>query len=131
MRDIRPEGDFVVYGDFTVNEGDRTEFVPFEQMHVGDLQKALSHHQKPASEERTRINRISYRLLGFAIVVGLCVAVWYFINGGVDNAMFLVGLAGIGAPVALAIKNGEQQSEFEQRQINTVNYLMYLIRERR
>ncbi|MGY6555164.1 MAG: hypothetical protein ACXIUM_11665 [Wenzhouxiangella sp.] len=130
MRDIRPEGDFVVNGDFTVNEGSQSEYVPFEQMNAEQLQYSLRHHQKLAREERSRINKISFSLLGFALVVGLALSLWYFINDGVDNAMFLIGLVGVGMPVMLAIKNSEQKSAFEQRQINTINYLVALIRER-
>jgi len=68
--------------------------------------------------------------LGVAIVVGLILAGWYFINGGIENAMFVIGTIGVGMPVLLAIKNGEQRTEFEQRQINTVNNIYTLIRER-
>lgn len=130
MRDIRPEGDFVVNGNFSVNEGSQNEFIPFEQMNVEQLKYSLSHHQKLAKDERSRINTISFRLLGVALVVGLVLSVWYFINGGIDNAMFLIGLVGIGMPVMLALKNGERRSDFEQRQINTIDYLLTLIRER-
>lgn len=130
MRDIRPEGDFVVNGDFTVDEGSQSESIPFEQMNAEQLKYSLRHHQKLAKEERSRINKISFGLLGVALVVGLALSLWYFINDGVDNAMFLIGLVGIGIPVMLAIKNGEQKSAFEQRQINTINYLVVLIRER-
>ena len=130
MRDIRPDGDFVVNGDFTVNEGVQNNYIPFEQCNLEQLQTAMQHHQNLAREERKRINSISFTLLGVAIVVGLVLAGWYFVNGGIDNAMFLIGLIGIGMPVLLAIKNGEQRSEFEQRQINTVNNIYTLIRER-
>lgn len=130
MRDIRPRGDFVVNGDFTINEGDQSGFIPFEKMDVEQLQYYLRHHQKLAKEERSRINRVSLYLLAIALVVGLILSLWHFINDGVDIAMYLVGLVGIGMPVMLAIKTSEQKSRFEQRQINTINHLVDLIRER-
>jgi len=130
MRDIRPDGDFVVNGDFTVNEGDQNNYIPFEQCNLEQLQVAMQHHQNLAQEERKRINSISFKFLFVAIVVCLILAGWYFINGGIDNAMFIIGIIGVGMPVLLAIKNGEQRSEFEQRQINTVNNIYTLIRER-
>ncbi|AKG68552.1 Uncharacterised protein [Serratia fonticola] len=131
MRDIRPEGDFIVNGDFTVNEGSQSEYIPFEQMNVEQLNHSLKLHQKLAKEERSRIDKISFRLLGIALFFGLALSLWSFINDGVDGAMFLIGLVGIGMPVMLALKNGEQQSAFEKRQINTINYLATLIRERK
>lgn len=45
MRDIRPEGDFIVNGDFTVNEGSQSEYIPFEQMNVEQLNHSLKLHQ--------------------------------------------------------------------------------------
>ncbi len=103
MRDIRPEGNLVVNGDFTVNEGSQNEFIPFEKMNVEQLQYSLKHHQKLAKEERTRINKISFGLLGIALVFALALALWYFINDGIDNAMFLIGLVGIGMPDCITL----------------------------
>lgn len=130
MRDIRSEGDFVVNGDFTVNEGEQNDYIPFELCSLEQLQVAMQHHQNLAREERKRINNISYKFLGAAIVVGLIFAGWYFINGGIDKAMFIIGVVGVGMPAFLAFKNAEHHSEFEQRQINTVNNIYTLIRER-
>lgn len=130
MRDIRPEGDFVVQGDFTVNEAPQEQFVPFDQMEIEDLRANLEHHNQLARDERSRINNISFKLLGFALLVGTVLSIWYFIAGKTDSAMFLVGLVGVGMPVVLAIKNGEKRSEFELRQLNTVRYISHLIRER-
>ena len=130
MRDIRPEGDFVVQGNFTVNEAPQEEFVPFDQMGIEDLRANLEHHSQLARDERSRINSISFKLLGFALLVATVLSVWYFIAGKTDLAMFLVGIVGIGMPAILAIKNGEKQSEFELRQRNTLRYISNLIRER-
>ncbi len=130
MRDIRPEGDFVVQGDFTVNEAPQEQFIPFDQMGIEDLRANLEHHNQLAKDERSRINGISFKLLGFALFVGTVLSIWYFIAGKTDSAMFLVGIVGVGMPVALAIKSGEKQSEFELRQLNTVRYISHLIRER-
>jgi len=131
MRDIRPEGDLIVNGDLTVNEGDQGGFIPFEEMNREQLQGSLQHHQKLAKQERSRINNFSFKLLGVAIIIGLILSVWYFINDGLEDAMFFIGLIGVGMPIALAVKGAEQRSEFEQRQINTVNYIITLIRELR
>ena len=130
MRDISLDGDFVVNGDFTVNEGDQNNYIPFGQCNLEQLQMAMQHHRNLASEERKRINSISFKLLYVAIFVGLVLASWYFINGGIENAMFIMGFVGVGMPVLLAIKNRAQRSEFEQRQINTINNIYTLIRER-
>ena len=69
MRDIRPEGDFVVQGDFTVNEAPREEYIPFDQMEIEDLRANLKHHNQLAIEERRQINSISFKLLGVALLV--------------------------------------------------------------
>lgn len=130
MRDIRPERDFVVQGDFTVNEAPREEYIPFDQMEIEDLRANFKHHNQLAIEERSRINSISFKLLGVALLVAAVLSAWYFVAGKTDLAMFLVALVGIGMPIAIAIKNVESQSEFELRQLNTVRYLSHLIRER-
>ena len=130
MRDIKPEGDFVVQGNFTVNEAPQEQFIPFEQMGMEDLRANLEHHSLLAKDERSRINGISFKLLGAALSVGMVLAIWYYIAGKTDLAMFLVGIFGVGMPVALAIKNGEKQSEFELRQLSTIRYISNLIRER-
>jgi len=131
MRDIRTEGNLIVNGDFTVNDNSQTNYIPFEQCTVEQLQQALKHHERLASKERTRINRIAFKFLGIALFVGAFLAIWYFIAGQVQNAMFLIGLVGIGAPVALAIKTGERRSTFEQRQLNTIAHINTLLRERK
>ena len=130
MRDIRPTGDFVVHGDFTVNEAPQEQFIPFDQMGIEDLRANLEHHNRLAKDERSRINSISLKLLGFSLFVATVLSIWYFIAGKTDLAMFLVGIVGVGMPAVLAIKNGEKQSEFELRQLNTVRYISHLIRER-
>lgn len=130
MRDICPEGNFVVNGNFTVNESTKNGFIPFEQMNIEQLQYSLNHHQKLAKEERSRINKISFRFLLVALVVGLILSLWYFIHGSIDKATFFIGVVGIGIPVILAIGKAQQTSAFEQRQINTINYLLTLVRER-
>jgi len=130
MRDFTNGGD--INGDVTINENNHNNgYMLFEEMNVEQLQNSLQHHQGLASEERSKINKISFYLLGFALVVGAVLSIWYFINGGVANSMFMIGIVGIGMPVLLAIKNGERRSTFEQGQINTINNLITLIRERK
>lgn len=130
MRDIRPEGDFVVQGDFTINEALQKTVIPFDQMGIEDLRANLEHHNQLARDERRRINSISFKLVGAALLVAAVLSVWYFIAGKTELAMFLIGFIGIGMPVVLAIQNGEKQSEFELRQLNTVRRISHLIRER-
>jgi hypothetical protein len=129
MRDFTNGGD--INGDVTINETNNNGYISFEEMNVDQLQYSLNHHQKLASEEREKINKVSFYLLGFSLLVGGILSIWYFINGGIANSMFFIGIVGVGMPVLLAIKNGERRSVFEQRQINTINNLITLIRERK
>lgn len=130
MRDIRTEGNFVVQGDFTVNEAPGQAYVPFDQMGFEDLRLHFEHHSQLAREERRRINNIAFKLFGIALAVATVLSIWYFLAGKTDLAMFIVAIVGVAMPVALAIKTGETQSEFELRQLNTMKYLSHLIRER-
>ncbi|UKE73351.1 hypothetical protein [Xanthomonas graminis] len=130
MRDIRPEGDFVVQGDFNLNEGSQAAYVPFEQMGLDDLRANLEHFSKLAREERRRINGISFKLLAVAAAAATALSIWYFIAGKTELAMFLVAIIGVGMPVVFAIKTAEAQSDFEARQLNTMRLLTHLIRER-
>jgi len=130
MAQIEAGGDIISGRDIIVNEVNNN-FVPFEQCNVEQLQNALCHHKNLAQQERKRINKMAFKILGLAVLSGLGISIWYVFNGGIDKAMFLVGLAGIVVPIMLAIKNGIEPSEFEQRQINTVKYINTLIRERK
>jgi hypothetical protein len=130
MRDIRPEGNIIVGGNFTINEGDQNSFIPLELCDVDQLKQALLHHRKLAKGERKRINKISFYFLCVALIIGPALALWYFFNGAFNNAMFVSGLAGVIMPVALAIMKWMNQTVFEQRQLNTIDYINTLIRER-
>lgn len=98
MRDIRPEGDFIVQGDFKVNESPQHEYVPFEQMGLTDLRANLAHFTKLANEERTRISKISLTLFAVAVVVGLALSIWYFFAGKTELAMLVVAIIGVCVP---------------------------------
>ena len=130
MRDFTNGGD--INGNVVINEKqNKRDYIPFEEMNVEQLEYSIKHHQGLASEERSEINRVSFYFFGVSLFFGLILSVWYFINGGIDNSMFIIGTLGIITPLFLAIKNGERRSDFEQRQINTINNLVTLIRERK
>jgi hypothetical protein len=129
MRDFTNGGD--INGDVTITESNPNGYMKFEDMNVEQLQHSLNHHSNLAREERANNNVFSYVLLGIALFVAFFLSVWYLINGNINNSMFLLGVVGIGVPIFGALKNSEHQSIFERRQINTINYLATLIRERR
>ena len=129
MRDFTNGGD--INGNVTiVDKSSSNNYIPFEEMNVAQLHASLEHHKKLARKERANIDKACFRLFKFALAIGVILAIWYFFAGKISIAMFLIGLVGIGMPVTIAINTGEKRSEFEQRQINTINYLITLIRER-
>ena len=127
MRDFTNGGD--INGDVTINEGDQVTYKSLDQCTPEELRHEYRHRENLARQERTRINGFALFFIKIAVVVGICLSIWYAISGNFSNAMFLIGLVGVGMPVIVAIKAGEQQSEFEQRQLNTMKYINTRLRE--
>jgi len=128
MRDFINNGG--VHGDVTINEGHPNGNMRFEEMNAEQLRPHLNHHRELAQEERERLNKPVNFLLGISLIFGLVVAVWYFINGGFNESMVTLSFVGVGMPLFIVCAVGDKKSEFEIRQINTVNYIITLIRER-
>jgi hypothetical protein len=128
MRDFNNSGE--VNGDVIINSSNNG-YIKFEEMNLEQLRQSLGHHQNLEKGERARRIGISLKLLVIPLIVGVLVSIWYFINGGPENAMYLISLVGVLAPLYLSFTNIEKRSDFEIRQINTINYLVSLIRERR
>lgn len=127
MRDFKNGGD--INGNVTINEVEQVTYKSLDQCTPEELRQEYLHRESLAQQERKRINRFAFFFIKIAIVVGIALSIWYAISGNFNNAMFMIGLAGIGMPVAIAIKTGEQKTEFELRQLNTMRYIKTRLRE--
>ena len=130
MAYIKAGGDIVAGGDITVIDGSQTVCKSFEQCTPNELLQALEHHKSLAADERSRINKKSFRFFAIAACFGVGLASWRLLVGDYNTAMYIIGMVGIIVPLLLAVQIQQRRTPFEQRQLNTIDYLKTLLRER-
>lgn len=131
MRDFRANGDINVHGDVVITDNSQQTYKPLTQCSNEELRAERSHRFQLLEEEKNRKSRFALSFILIAVIAGIVLAAWYFISGKVELAMFGVGIAGVVMPVAASFKIAEQQTQFEARQIQALNEIQMLLRERR
>lgn len=131
MRDLRAGGDINVGGDVIINDHAEEVYKPLSQCSNEELKMEREHRRLLLEEEQGRRTKLAIGAALIAVAVGIALAIWHYFSEKVELAMFGIGFAGIFMPVAAAFKIAEQQSDFEIRQIQALDEIQNLLRERR
>ncbi|MDK9723146.1 MAG: hypothetical protein OEL53_18440 [Rhodospirillales bacterium] len=128
MRDIKAGRDINVQGD--VNFVDNS-FQPklLAACSIDELYIERRHRNQLLSRERSRIWKIA-GVVWFAslVLIGIAATIFYF-QGKANLSSFVLGLAGLAGVIAGA-KATEKPSVFEQRQLDALEEIGLLLRER-
>lgn len=126
MRDFK-SGD--IHGDVNINDGSSTSYkLLIHCSATGLLDEERYRRSLLDREQATRWGRV-YKLLGVAVLAGLVAAVWLFLEGRMDAVTLVLGLFALVVGYA-AVKGSTIRTDFEQRQIDALQEIHTLLRER-
>lgn len=125
MRDIKT-GDN--YGNITINDT-TNHYKPLAHCSNEELISERVHRQKLLKDEQNRKLDIFKTALAISGVCAIVVAVWYFLAGESNIAMFIIGLVGA-FPTIGAIQVLDKPTAFEKRQQLALEEIKMLLRER-
>ena len=126
MRDFK-SGD--IHGDVNINDGSSTSYKLLIHCSATELLDEERYRRSLLDREQsTRWGRV-YKLLGVAVLAGLVAAVWLFLEGRMDAVTLVLGLFALVVGYA-AVKGSTIRTDFEQRQIDALQEIHTLLRER-
>ncbi|PZS51088.1 hypothetical protein [Stenotrophomonas maltophilia] len=126
MRDFK-SGD--IHGDVNINDGSSTPYKLLIHCSATELLDEERYRRSLLDREQaTRWGRV-YKLLGVAVLAGLVAAVWLFLEGRMDAVTLVLGLFALVVGYA-AVKGSTIRTDFEQRQIDALQEIHTLLRER-
>ena len=127
MRDFN-SGD--IHGDVTINDNsENSEYKLLIHCNNEELLHEEAHRKQLLRNERSRKNRVTWKLLAVAALLLLVAAGWFYIQGSMNAVTLLLGAAGVMTGMA-TLQQADKQTPFEQRQIAVLNEIHTLLRER-
>jgi hypothetical protein len=117
-----------IIGDVNINDNS-TEHKLLIHCSNEELLHEEIHRRDVLSKERKRKNNVLYKLLGFCASAFVLAAIWYWVKGQVDLISGMLGFASIAFSL-LFLLEGDKTTEFERRQIQALNEINMLLRER-
>lgn len=130
MEDFRAGRDINVGGNVTITNEANHQPKLLSLCTNEELRAERTHRQKLLLQERYRKNSVGLTLLGVAVAVGVALYLYNEFIGSAGLANLVIGALGVAFPVVLALKGWEQQTQFEARQLATLNEIAMLLRER-
>lgn len=119
-----------IHGDVTINDSSvKNEYKLLSQCNNEELQDEEKHRHSLLKNERSRKNRVTWRFVMFSALLFLIAACWFYFQGEMNLVTLLIGAAGVMTGIA-TLKQVDQQTPFEKRQIATLNEINTLLRER-
>ncbi|MFW1761033.1 hypothetical protein [Acinetobacter calcoaceticus] len=127
MRDFN-SGD--IHGDVQINDNsNNTKYKLLIHCTPEELIQEESHRKALLSDERSRKNRTNFRFFGLAIFLLFIASCWYWIQGAVDIASLVIGMAGVFVGMR-TLQVADIPTDFEKRQLLTLQEISNLLRER-
>lgn len=127
MRDFK-SGD--IHGDVTINDSSRvTEYKLLVHCNNDELLGEEEHRRKILRKERSRKGKIFFRFICLAVSLLLIAAVWFYFKGELDDVTVFIGGAGVAVGIA-TLQRSDNKSQFERRQIDALNEINHILRER-
>jgi Na+/H+ antiporter NhaD/arsenite permease-like protein len=127
MRDF---GSGDIHGDVTINDhSNNVEYKLLIHCSNQELIHEEKHRISNLKRERARKNKILFKFLGFAAILMLLAAGWYFIQGKFDLVNCLTGGAG-GVLALAALSQSDKRTPFEHRQISALEEISLILRDR-
>lgn len=127
MRDFN-SGD--IHGDVTINDHSSVdEYKLLQHCNNEELLHEEDHRRKVLKKERVRKNSITWKFIAFSAFLLLVAAGWFYFHGKMDAVTLFIGAAGVLTGMA-TLQQADKKTPFEKRQIETLNEIHTLLRER-
>lgn len=127
MRDFN-SGD--IHGDVQINDNsNNTKYKLLIHCTPEELIQEESHRKALLADERSRKNRTNFRFFGLAIFLLFIASCWYWIQGAIDIASLVIGMAGVIVGIK-TLQTSDTPTDFEKRQLLTLQEISTLLRER-
>jgi len=117
-----------INGDVVINDNS-TEHKLLIHCSIEELVHEEKHRNEILGKERKRKNTVVYKFLGLSALLLLLAAGWFYIEGQMNLVSFLLGGAGVLMGYG-TLQQAEKSTDFEQRQIATLNEIHMILRER-
>lgn len=127
MRDFN-SGD--IHGDVTVQDSSINN--KYKLLIYCDNEELLAeeqHRRNILSKERGQKNRVTWKFLGFSGLMLMTAAVWFFFQDKMNIVSVLTGAAGVLIGFG-TLQQADTPTSFEQRQIDALDEINILLRER-
>jgi len=119
-----------IHGDVIINDNSETnEYKLLINCNNEELLHEEKHRHSLLRKERSRKNSVTWKSIAFAALLLLIAAGWFYFQGTMNAVTLLVGAAGVMTGMA-TLQQADKQTQFEQRQIATLNEIHTLLRER-
>ena len=119
-----------IHGDVQINDNsNNTKYKLLIHCTPEELIQEESHRRALLSDERSRKNRTNFRFFGFAIFLFSIAFFWYLIQGEIDIASLVIGMASVFVAVK-TLHAADTPTDFEKRQLLTLQEISTLLRER-
>ena len=125
MRDFKSGN---IGGDVYI-EDNSFEYKPLGQLSDDELIKEEKNRNSLLENERVDKHKNFLRTMAFAVILIIIAASWFFYKGDMNSMTFLLGAAGV-IVALVSIRNMDEPSEFEVRQVQALNEIHMLLRER-
>jgi hypothetical protein len=119
-----------IHGDVTINDNSsNNEYKLLANCSNEELRYEEKHRRALLNKERSRKYNIFWKSLAFSAILLLVAACYFYILDEMNTVTLAIGAAGIMIGMA-SLKQSDIVTNFEQRQIATLNEIHTLLRER-
>ena len=125
MRDFNARD---INGDVVINDNS-TEYKQLIHCSNEELVDEENHRHKILRKERNRINKIQLKFLLFFVSLLGASALFYYIQAEINIVSTLLGFSGF-IGTMFTLRESDTRSEFEQRQIDALDEINMILRER-
>lgn len=128
MKDIKSGRDINIHGDLTINDNS-TEYKLLIHCSNKELIEEEKHRRKILKNEHSaKLQRFIPIWTTCAVALAFA-AIWYWLNGKIDVYSLLSGTSGTMLALA-SLSSYEKPNNFEQRQIDALEEIHNLLRDR-
>jgi hypothetical protein len=112
---------------------DNSNNLKYKQLNQCNQNELTEQHQKRYQLYKDEVKNKKQYYFKFSLFISFLstgISTYLYFIGKEDMAKFILAVGGFIMPIILYNKGVEQQSEFERRQIDAINEINYLLRER-
>lgn len=130
MKDLNNGRDLNVGRDFIINDSSQNTYKTIEQYSKEELIEEYRHRKNLLDSEIKNKKKKAFRNSLSVAITMVFIASWQFYLGHHGLAQLIIAIGSFIAPIVLYFKSLDIQTDFEIRQIKTINEINHLYREK-